>query len=214
MNPNPPRDSLIERALRCAAQFFTFASMLLPKQPGALASQALLQRITDECLLPAEAFLRRALYLIAATLPVPPAPSPAARTAVAKPRNDAPAKPAKPGTPLFRLTEPVPRPQTDHRAPRAAAPRQPRLPKPAPDLAALNQKFHNRLAALRSACAFPEAAAERLRRRLAAQPPATCPLSSVPPSGLTATRLSGVRETYAELSGAAFHTWPRLVDSS
>jgi len=213
MNPSPPRDSLIERALRCSVQFFTFASMLLPKQPGALVSAALMQRITDECLLPAEAFLRRALFLIAATLPALPVVAPTPRAKVLAGRR-APTAPAKPRAPLFRLTDPMPRPQTDHRPPRAAAPKAPRAPKPAPDLTELNAKFQNRLAALRGACAFPKAAAERLRRRLAARPTATCPLSPEPPAGLTATRLTGVRETYAELAGAATRVWPRLVDSS
>lgn len=130
-------------------------------------------------LLPAEAALRRAILLIATTLP-PPAPARAPSRTIRQPAAAATGKPAAPRAPLFRMSEPQPRPihyrKTDHLSedlmPRVTllteavlrARPAPAQPPPSPqDPAAA---FYRRFEALRAAYDDPAPYARRwLRRR-------------------------------------------------
>ena len=144
--------------------------------PGVRRTLPGLKSLYRDYLLPAEAALRRALHILAADLP---APKPRAGSAP-PPRKPEPATPkaAQFRPPLFRLSEPQPRPKTDH-LPAHLAPRISIIgvtPRPAPPTprrklneADLEAQLRRRLDALNAAFANPLAA---VRRR---PPPATPP---------------------------------------
>ena len=142
-----------------------------------------LRAVTRRLILPAEAALRRAIILIAA--PLEPAPPPARPRVGRARRSDTrqPASPAAPRRPVFRLTEPLPRPKSDYLppdqcprilfldGPTPAAPARPAR-RPA-DPARLLARLERRLAALEAASDDPVREARRwLRLRARTAPPA------------------------------------------
>jgi hypothetical protein len=164
--------------------------------PGVRRTLPGLKSLYRDYLLPAEAALRRALHILAADLP---APKPRAGSAP-PPRKPEPATPkaTRFRTPIFRLSEPQPRPKTDHLPARL----QPRIsiigvtPRPAPtprrklNEADLEMQLRRRLNALNAAFANPLAAVRRLQRRLA-KPNTKRPKLAAAIPGHTAPPLAG-----------------------
>ena len=164
--------------------------------PGVRRTLPGLKSLYHDYLLPAEAALRRALHILAADLPAP------------KPRAATPLPPHKPEIadpkaaqfrpPVFRLSEPQPRPKTDHLPARLA----PRIsiigvtPRPAPtprrelNEADLEMQLRRRLDALNAAFANPLAAVRRLQRRLVKSGTARPKLAAAIP-GHASPRLAG-----------------------
>jgi hypothetical protein len=142
--------------------------------PGVRRTLPGLKSLYRDYLLPAEAALRRALHILAADLP---APKPRAGSAP-PPRKPEPATPkaTRFRTSTFRLSEPQPRPKTDH-LPARLQPRisiigvTPRPAAPAPrrklNEADLEAQLRRRLDALTAALNNPLANVRRLQRRLA-----------------------------------------------
>lgn len=134
--------------------------------PGRLDRKAL-ARLSSGYLKPAEAMLRRFIWMLAGFLPKRPVPAPAAHPAAlrAKParRGKGPARP-----PAFRLTEPLTG-LAGYAAPGPAERRPPpaRPTLPAASLAAAEARLRRRLAALLHAASQPEAEAKRLAARAA-----------------------------------------------
>lgn len=212
----PPPEHLIAEALRQVAQLVLFAQDLLLDRTGAAKAVAL-RGVLASCIAPAEAILRRAIYLLASTLPPEPVRTRTIITGAAFPArsgNDQPPAPAKPRTPLFRLTEPAaraPRPATSRtNAPSPTARAVPR----APDLAALAEKVQSRLTALQAASGNPQAAARRLLRRLARTRPTRRPLSEAAPPGITRMRMDSFKIFFAQINTASLQAWPRLSNTS
>ena len=164
--------------------------------PGVRRTLPGLKSLYRDYLLPAEAALRRALHILAADLP---APKPRAGSAP-PPRKPEPATPkaTRFRTSTFRLSEPQPRPKTDHLPARL----QPRIsiigvtPRPAPtprrklNEADLEMQLRRRLDALNAAFANPLAAVRRLQRRLA-KPNTKRPKLAAAIPGHTSPRLAG-----------------------
>jgi hypothetical protein len=163
--------------------------------PGVRRTLPGLKSLYRDYLLPAEAALRRALHILAADLPVP---KPRAATPL-PPRKPEPATPKATQfrPPVFRLSEPQPRPKTDHLPARLA----PRIsiigvtPRPAPPRrklteADLEAQLRRRLDALNAALANPLAAVRRLQRRLA-KPNTKRPKLAAAIPGHTSPRLAG-----------------------
>jgi hypothetical protein len=164
--------------------------------PGVRRTLPGLKSLYRDYLLPAEAALRRALHILATDLP---APKPRAGSAP-PPRKPEPATPkaTRFRTPIFRLSEPQPRPKTDHLPARLA----PRIsiigvtPRPAPtprrklNEADLEMQLRRRLDALNAAFANPLAAVRRLQRRLA-KPNTKRPKLAAAIPGHTSPRLAG-----------------------
>ena len=165
--------------------------------PGVRRTLPGLKSLYRDYLLPAEAALHRALHILAADLP---APKPRAGSAP-PPRKPEPATPkaTRFRTPIFRLSEPQPRPKTDHLPARLA----PRIsiigvtPRPAPPAprhnlteADLEMQLRRRLDALNAAFANPLAAVRRLQRRLA-KPNTKRPKLAAAIPGHTAPPLAG-----------------------
>ena len=164
--------------------------------PGVRRTLPGLKSLYRDCLLPAEAALRRALHILAADLP---APKPRAATALPL-RKPEPATPkaTRFRPPIFRLSEPQPRPKTDHLPARLA----PRIsiigvtPRPAPtprrklNEADLEMQLRRRLDALNAAFANPLAAVRRLQRRLVKSGTARPKLAPAIP-GHASPRLAG-----------------------
>jgi len=164
--------------------------------PGVRRTLPGLKSLYRDYLLPAEAALRRALHILAADLP---APKPRAGSAP-PPRKPEPATPkaTRFRTPIFRLSEPQPRPKTDHLPARL----QPRIsiigvtPRPAPtprrklNEADLEMQLRRRLNALNADFANPLAAVRRLQRRLA-KPNTKRPKLAAAIPGHTAPPLAG-----------------------
>ena len=169
--------------------------------PGVRRTLPGLQSLYRDYLLPAEAALRRALHILAADLP---APQPRAGSAP-PPRKLEPATPkaTRFRTPIFRLSEPQPRPKTDHLPARLA----PRIsiigvtPRPAPtprrklNEADLEMQLRRRLDALNAAFANPLAAVRRLQRRLA-KPNTKRPKLAAAIPGHASPRLAGDGHTF------------------
>lgn len=141
--------------------------------PGIARTLPGMKAIFLDFLLPAEAALRRALHILAADLP---APKPRAANAVPPRKPERPAsKPTRPRTPSFCLSEPPPRPKTDHLPVRlrhrisviVVTPRT--EPAPRRKLTAINfeARLRRRFEALINAFNNPAAAVRRLQRRLA-----------------------------------------------
>lgn len=168
-------------------------------------------------LLPAEAALRRAILLIATKLP-PPAPARAPSRAARQLAAAAKGKPAAPRAPLFRMSEPQPRPthyrKTDYLSedlmPRITlltesvlrARTAPARPPPAPqDPAAA---FHRRFQALRAAYDDPAPYARRwLRRRARSAADAARALAPVNIPGVSRSLGENTISLLKELTQAA-----------
>ena len=158
-----------------------FDSIAAALAPGIARTLPGMKAVFRDYLLPAEAALRRALHILAADLPVPAKkPSQGNRRAISDPSN-----PREGGDrvkassglrpPTFRLSEPQPRPKTDH-LPVRLRPRisiigvTPRTePAPRRKLTAidLEARLRRRFEALINAFNNPAAAVRRLQRRLA-----------------------------------------------
>ena len=212
----PHLERLIAEALRQVAQLILFAQDLLLGRNGAAKAIAL-RGVLASCIAPAEAILRRAIYLLASTLPREPVRARTIITGAAFPARSAngePAASAKPRTPLFRLTEPAARAPRPAPAPtRAPSPTARTLPRET-DLAALLEKFQSRLTALQAASGNPEAAARRLLRRLARTRPTRRPLSETAPPGITRMRMDSFKIFFAQINTASLQAWPRLSNTS
>lgn len=131
-------------------------------------------------LLPAEAALRRAILLIATTLP-PPAPARAPSRTIRQPAAAATGKPAAPRAPLFRMSEPQPPLQHD---PAAA--------------------FYRRFQALRAAYDDPAPYARRwLRRRARSAAAAARALAPIKIPGLSRALGENTISLLKELTQAA-----------
>ena len=150
-----------------------FDSIAAALAPGIARTLPGMKAVFRDYLLPAEAALRRALHILAADLP---APKPRAANAVPprKPKRPA-SKPTRARPPSFRLSEPQPRPKTDH-LPMRLRPRIPIIgvtprtePAPRRKLTAidLEARLRRRFEALINAFNNPAAAVRRLQRRLA-----------------------------------------------
>ncbi len=181
-------DHLLGRARQFILERLTFLTVHF-------ASTALTPRVlaylTRRALLPAEAALRRAILLIAATLPTP---APRAAAPATKPRSaSAPSTTTHARAPVFRMREPHPRPKptakTDY-FPEALMPRitlltdaalraraTPITPAPANPPRDPVTRFQRRLQALQSAFENPVREAERWLRRCAGKPSDKSPLT-------------------------------------
>jgi len=163
--------------------------------PGIARTLPGMKAVLRDYLLPAEAALRRALHILAADLPPP---KPTAANAVPPRRPERPAsKPTRLRLPTFRLSEPQPRPKTDH-LPVRLRPRisiigvTPRTePAPRRKLTAidLEARLRRRVEALINAFNNPAAAVRRLQRRLAKAGAARPKLAATIP-GHTSARIS------------------------
>lgn len=174
---------LLGRAQAFILQLLGLIEGVIHRLDGAPIGAALVAALMRRWLLPAEAALRRAILLIAHTLPLvvlaPHAPS---RAAGALPRCDG-AKGTRPArAPVFRMSEAQPRPKAaagylpEHQLPRItllvdsalharSAPAAPAAPLRDPA-----EVFWRRLAAFNAAFDNPVAAANRWLRRRAANP--------------------------------------------
>lgn len=207
-SPPPPEDdiphgALIDEGARLVRWLITEMHVLLAGLAGQRPAVAFLRDLARHYLAPAEAVLRRAIHLLANALPAPVARAKA--QSPARPRTDdaAQRRPAKPRTPSFRLTEPLPRPRADY-LPEALRPRisvpgltpdPPARAAPSkPDPARLEARLLRRLAALEAAWDNPAAAARRLQRQRARQPAARPRLSFVKIPGLKARPLADLGE--------------------
>ncbi|MFN3913103.1 hypothetical protein [Hyphomonas sp.] len=218
-----PEGPLIDAGAGLALGLVNLIRAQLAQSAGAFGL-AVLRRLFRHYLRPAEAALRRAIYLLAATLPplpVRPASPPThlrAGGSLEQPRA------AAPRTPSFVLTEREGRPLTDYiplaRRPSISVPGlTPRLPPPAPraapDPAALEDRLHRRLAAFDAAFRNPVRTARRLLRRLARRAQARPPLAAGKIPGLGAKSLNDeARDVLQRLTDAIFAAFPRTADTS
>lgn len=167
--------ALMGRATSLALGLISLARAALvqfgPAPPPAAYTRLILRRYV----VPAEATVRRAILVLAATLPLP-----VLRAAAASARPAKPPAPAQQAVryPVFCLTEAAPRPRRPRPAPEAALPRilfldTPAAPGPKPrpsadDVKAASQtRLLRRLFALERAYLYPEREARRYLRRCA-----------------------------------------------
>ena len=171
----PPEPDLAREAESLVGWLITQLTELLA--PGHLNARPQLIKVCKHFLVPAETTLRRLIHLIAARLEPAPARKPAPKPDNPRAGGDLEPRtePCKPRTPLFRLTEPLPRGPGPRRAKpdRNAGPRirnfddpvvRPPPPRPAPDTDTYRDRLLRRLAALQAAFADPVSAARRLKR--------------------------------------------------
>jgi hypothetical protein len=217
-----PNGSLIYEGLHLAAWFFLQMRDMLKPGLGARA----LRHVFRHYMRPAEAALRRAICLIAATLEPEPA------RAITKPVHPRAGgdrgqhTSTRPRAPTFRLTESLPRPKTDYLPPALrprisiagfAPPPPPPLPKPlAPaDPGLLAAKLQRRLDAFNAAFRDLRGAARRLRR-LRARSTARRPLLAflqIP--GIAAKPVNAeARDLLERLNRAAFEVLRVTADTS
>lgn len=185
--PQPPDDLDILNGLLGRARYFIldligFLDTALERLGNTPLSARVVRYLTRRALLPAEAALRRAIILMAFQLePAPAALARAPAKASARPPSPGPQAAASPRAPLFRMSEPQPRPVKypgtnylpEELMPRitllteaALEARPAAAPPPAPrDPAAA---FRRRFEALRAAYEAPAPVARRWRRRCAA----------------------------------------------
>ncbi|MBA3069453.1 MAG: hypothetical protein FP825_13360 [Hyphomonas sp.] len=193
-------------------------------QPARALGLAVLRRLFRHYLRPAEAALRRAIYLIANTLPPLPAlkpRQPAHPRAGGGPDRQTPPQPC---TPSFALTEREPRPSTNYlplaRRPCVSVPGltprpAPPVPRAAPDPARLEHRLRRRLAAFDAAFRDPVRAARRLLRRLARWTPGRLALAYHNIPGFTAKPLDAqARDTLQRLNDAIIAAFQRNADTS
>lgn len=173
----PPQTTLLDEADSLIGWLIAQLDELLA--PGTVRPRPMLAAICRHFLLPAEAALRRIIHLIAAKLE-PSAPKRNALLPRSRERcpegteGEAGAEPAKPRTPLFRLTEPLPGGGGPRRAkpdlntgPRIRNFDDPVIRPPVraePDPSVYEASLLRRLAALKAAFAHPTKAARRLQR--------------------------------------------------
>jgi hypothetical protein len=155
-----------------------FDSIAAALAPGIARTLPGMKAVFCDYLLPAEAALRRALHILAADLPAPTKKQPPTKpTNPEYPREggDRAKDTPRARPPTFRLSEPQPRPKTDH-LPVRLRPRisiigvTPRTePAPRRKLTAidLEARLRRRFEALIAAFNNPAAAVRRLQRRLA-----------------------------------------------
>ena len=195
-------DGLISRARRFVLSLVDEIEGRLPQGDGAIIPASLIRMLMSRWLIPAEAAMRRAILLIAASLPVPPpaaaspVPPPAPpQTAPRKATDGGPRKSSR--TPVFSMKEPQGRSKAGDTAEdrmgrslllaaamdRPCPPLAPLRPlrSPAEEAARLQERFLSRLDALAFAMGNPEREAERFlhrqereaeKRRQAGAPPA------------------------------------------
>lgn len=183
----PPDDLDILNDLLGRARYFIldligFLDTALERLGNTPLSARVVRYLTRRALLPAEAALRRAILLIVLKqAPEAPQPARASAKASARPPAPRPQASASPRAPLFRMSEPQPRPAKypmAHYLPEALMPRITLLteavlrtrpaaaPPPVPrDPAAA---FRRRFEALRAAYEDPASVARRWRRRCTA----------------------------------------------
>lgn len=211
----PPDDyrhgALIDEGGRLVRGLIAEVRAQIAGRTGPSLSLAFLRWLLRHYIAPAEAILRRALHLIADTLP-PLAP--AARRAAPPPKRSAPATgPAQPRAPVFRLTERLPAPPTPYMPlnlrPRVSVPGltpiAPAAPPPGkPNHARMEARLFRRLAALEAAWNDPRRAALRLQRLRARRKPRAPMLSAVRIPGAASRALNEVnRRTLLDLNAAA-----------
>lgn len=149
--------------------------------PGAAVTLSGLRRAVRRYLVPAEAAMRRALYLIAVTLTLPAPRAPGNKAAPPRKGGNIAPPATRPRPPLFRFTETAPAPPAhkipEDRLPRISVPGitprpvpPPPVPRNPPDFAAYEARILRRFNALETAFLDPGRAALRLARRLARQP--------------------------------------------
>lgn len=186
--PQPTDDpvhALLEQARQFILGMVAFIDGVFSRLGDAPLSAGLARHLTRHALMPAEAALRRAILIIAASLPVPALRAVKSRAAPDTARPRAPAASPRPSArPRFNMNELPPRvrdgaadhPETDYLAEDEIsritvfadavmhAPPPPPLPAPAPprDPAA---SFHRRFAALQAALNDARGEAERWARR-------------------------------------------------
>jgi hypothetical protein len=208
--PHSPHAALIEEAGPFLGWLIDQLARLFV--PGANPGLRDLRRAVRHYLVPAEAAMRRALYLIAVSLPLP-APR-AQKNKPAPPRaGGAPAsQPARSRKPLFRFTETAPPPPT-HKIPEDKLPRisvpgltprpvppPPPAPRPPPNPAAYAARILRRFQALEAALIDPRGNALRLARRLARQ--------AKPRPGLSLIHIPGTKSK--QLAAPLRHLLERL----
>ncbi|MFN4023911.1 MAG: hypothetical protein ACK4MQ_03700 [Hyphomonas sp.] len=176
---------LLEDGKALTADLIAAARALIGGERAGGLTARFLSMVLRKCIAPAEATLRRMIILLAATLkPAQPAVRPRTGTGRAPPPKPAGRQSGAPRRPVFRLTEPLPRPKTDelptHLCPRirlldeaalagaptaepAAPPRKPAAP------VNILARIERRLAALESALADPAREARRWQRRQSRQ---------------------------------------------
>lgn len=197
-NPQPPDDyaldHLLGRARIFIAELTAFIETALRRLPE-YPSRRALGYITRRALIPAETALRRAILLIASTLETP-APKAAPGKASGPPGPPLQKGASAARAPVFRMSEPQPRPPRDTgAAPKAACLPEALLPrilaltddilfappapvKPAPPPRDTAFGFLRRLDALRRAYDDPVREARRWLRRKAAPGSLPLPISS------------------------------------
>ncbi|MFN7054377.1 hypothetical protein [Hyphomonas sp.] len=190
------------------------------RMDGAARFTARLRRhILADFLLPAEAALRRAVMIIAATLPEPEAKPPTAPprpAATASPASQQPPKPGPhaPSRPTFRMTDPAPRKTGSLPFAAAAFPARTDAPPRHTSEARTLARFLRRLEALERAAANPVPLAARWRRlqarRAAEVPPPADPIDTFHILEVMAPFPSGLSGLLWQLNEAAIRTLPPL----
>src|SRR3990167_130109 len=173
LEDDDPHGPLIDEAGHLCRWLIGELHAQMARFAGTVAALPFLRGLLRHYLLPAEAALRRAIYLIANTLAPVPLPRP-------KPKSPAPPREGggltrQPRTPLFRLTEPAPRPRPDYlpisQRPRISVPGiTPIAPAKTPaksDPARFQARLLRRLVALEAAWNNPLGTARRLLRQRA-----------------------------------------------
>ncbi|PKP82171.1 MAG: hypothetical protein CVT79_07735 [Alphaproteobacteria bacterium HGW-Alphaproteobacteria-18] len=169
--------ALMGRATSLALGLIALARAALAQFGAAPPPAAYTRLILRRYVVPAEATVRRAILVLAATLSLP-----VLRVAAASARPARPPAPAQPAAryPVFCLTEAAPRPRRPRPAPEAALPRilfldtlTPAAPAPKPrppadeEEVASQTRLLRRLFALERAYLYPEREARRYLRRRA-----------------------------------------------
>ena len=210
-------DGLIGRTRRFVLSLVAEIEERLPPGEGAIIPAALIRRLMRNWLIPAEAAMRRAILLIAASLPLPPLAAliPAAASAPAPPQAS-PRKSPEDGarkssrTPVFSMKEPRRRSKADDTAAdqlrrsllqaaamdrpcRPLAPLRP-LRSPTEEAARLQERFLCRLDALAFAMGNPEREAERFLRRQEKEAEKHRQIGALPPLPISFQRPSGLGE--------------------
>lgn len=169
------RHALLTRAEAFIVRMIDLALRFLNGAPADGLAPALCRRLLLHVIAPAEAAFRRALVIIAVTLP-PPAPRAPRAGPPPPPPGEADRAAAEPRAPLFRLTEPPLRPPADDRAAgqRLTVTGAAVSPRPAPAPAALTARLVARLGALIAAVEDPARTCRRFLRRRRRAPARAC----------------------------------------
>ena len=212
--PNSPHAALIEEAGPLLGWLIDQLSRLFV--PGAVVSFSGLRRAVRHYLVPAEAAMRRALYLIAVSLTLPARRTLAKISANPRAGGDLAQKSTRPRAPLFRFTETAPHPPT-HKIPPDKLPRisvpgltprpvpPPPKPRNPPDFAAYEARILRRFNALEAAFLDPHRTALRLARRLARQEKPRPGLSLIHIPGTKSRQLAApLRHLLERLNTAVF----------